>query len=155
MPKLIKNGAIVDDNWLPADDTLKQPAANQIHSLSQWLALPDKSGSAVQLEPGDGVEPLLEHLSDVAVVAVNFPGFMDGRGFSYARELRERGYRGEIRATGHFIRDQLTYLSRVGCDAFQFADEALLEPALASLQDFSDYYQAAIDQPQPLFRRRA
>ena len=86
---------------------------------------------------------------------VNFPVFTDGRGFSYARELRERGLRGELRAGGHFIRDQLTYLQRCGFNAFQMADEAELEAALASLADFSEHYQASIDQPLPLFRRRA
>ena len=88
-------------------------------------------------------------------MVVNFPVFTDGRGFSYGRELRERGYQGELRAAGHFIRDQLTYLSRCGFDAFQMADESQLEDALASLDDFSESYQAAIDQPLPLFRRRA
>ena len=53
------------------------------------------------------------------------------------------------------MRDQLTYLSRCGFDAFQFEDEQELEEALASLADFSEYYQASIDQPEPLFRRRA
>ena len=55
---------------------------------------------------------------------------------------------------GNFIRDQLTYLVRCGFDAFQMEDEAGLEEALASLRDFTESYQASIDQPQPLFRRR-
>jgi len=59
-----------------------------------------------------------------------------------------------LRACGQFLRDQKTYLHRVGFDAFQMADESGLEEALASLEDFSEHYQAAIDQPLPLFRRR-
>jgi uncharacterized protein (DUF934 family) len=156
MPRLIRNGAIVsDENWQTPDPDADYAAPGVITTLDQWQALPDKADSAVQLEPGDGVEPLLAHLDELVLVAVNFPVFTDGRGFSYARELRERGYRGELRAVGSIIRDQLHYLSRCGFDAFQFDDEKQLEDALKSLEDFSEHYQAAIDQPLPLFRRRA
>ncbi len=151
MPRLIKSGAISEDRWLPASEDA--PGADNIPSLAQWQA--GGNADAVQLEPGDGAAPLLERLDELKLVAINFPGFMDGRGFSYARELRERGYQGEIRAVGQFIRDQLTYLSRCGFDAFQMEDETELAGAVESLADFSEYYQASIDQPQPLFRRRA
>lgn len=154
MPRLIKNGAITDDQWLPADADSAMMSASQVCSLEQWLQLEDKSGSAVQLEPAEGPAPLFDSLAQIELIVINFPVFTDGRGFSYARELRERGYQGELRATGHFIRDQLTYLARCGFDAFQMADESQLEASLASLSDFTESYQAAIDQPQPLFRRR-
>ena len=155
MPRLIKSGSIVEDQWLPMDPEHDNPVANQLYTLNQWLALDVKDNSAVQLEPAEAPAPLFDFLEQIALVVINFPVFTDGRGFSYARELRERGYRGELRATGHFIRDQLTYLQRCGFDAFQMADEADLEEALASLNDFSEHYQAAVDQPLPLFRRRA
>ena len=152
MPRLLRDGAIAEDNWLaPNPDSLQ---SNHLPTLSQWELLADKAGSAVQLEPGDSVESLLPHLADLTLIAINFPVFTDGRGFSYARELRERGYSGEIRAVGHFIRDQLHYLARCGFNAFQFQDEGQLESARDSLDDFSEHYQAAIDQPLPLFRRR-
>lgn len=155
MPRLIKSGNIVEDQWLPVDPEHDNPASNQVYTLDQWLALEVKKDSAVQLDPAEAPAPLFEFLEQISLVVINFPVFTDGRGFSYARELRERGYRGELRATGHFIRDQLTYLQRCGFDAFQMADEANLEEALASLDDFSEHYQAAVDQPLPLFRRRA
>ena len=151
MPRLIKSGAICEDQWLPAVE--EAPGANNLPSLGQWQA--DATASAVQLEPGDGVAPLLERLDQLEVVAIHFPAFMDGRGFSYARELRERGYKGEIRAVGAFIRDQLTYLSRCGVDAFQPDDDSELESWLESLADFSEAYQASADREAPLFRRRA
>ena len=141
MPRMIKNGRIVED------------ASNDTLTLDQWLAAEDKA-QAVRLEPGEGPFPLLEHLDCIPLVAINFPNFMDGRGFSYARELRERGYRGELRATGQFIQDQLTYLARCGFDAFAPADESQLEGGLSRLADFSETYQASPDQPLPLFRRR-
>ena len=151
MPRLIKSGAISEDQWLPASE--ESPGADNIPSLAQWQA--GGNADAVQLEPGDGAAPLLERLDELKLVAINFPGFMDGRGFSYARELRERGYQGEIRAVGQFIRDQLTYLSRCGFDAFQPADDSELEAWLENLSDFSEAYQASADRDQPLFRRRA
>jgi uncharacterized protein (DUF934 family) len=155
MPRLINNGGIVEDQWLAVDPDTLHPGTSQVLSLDQWLELADKSGSALQLEPGQPPAPLFEYLAEITLVVINFPVFTDGRGFSYARELRERGYTGELRATGHFIRDQLTYLQRCGFTAFQMADEAQLEEALTSLNDFSEHYQASIDRPQPLFRRRA
>ena len=154
MPRLIKGARIIEDDWAPADADDGIHSTRQILTLEQWEALDDRRGSAVQLEPDHSAAPLLAHLDDLELVAINFPVFMDGRGFSYARELREQGYRGELRAVGNFIRDQLHYLSRCGFDAFQFADESELEDALASLDDFDEHYQAGIDQPQPLFRRR-
>lgn len=143
MPKLIKNGAVVEET------------GPEVLDLEQWLEREDRATRAVMLEPGETLAPLLEHIDEIPLALVNFPTFMDGRGFSYGRELRESGYRGELRAVGHFMRDQLTYLVRCGFDAFQMEDESELEAALDSLKDFSENYQASIDQPQPLFRRRA
>lgn len=154
MPSLISRGQIVEDQWQAVDPDAPSPGRGQVLSLDQWLALADKPGYAVQLEPGQAPAPLFEHLDAIPLIAINFPVFTDGRGFSYGRELRERGFQGELRACGHFIRDQLSYLQRCGFDAFQMADESLLEESLSSLSDFSEAYQASIDQPLPLFRRR-
>lgn len=154
MPKLIKQGGITSDGWMPPAAEAGVAPQGHLPTLSQWLALPDKTGSAVQLEPGDGIDELLPALDAIKLVAVNFPLFMDGRGFSYGRELRERGYRGELRAVGEFLPDQLHYLRRCGFDAFQFRDESRLEEGLRQLDIFSEHYQGAIDEPRPLFRRR-
>ena len=143
MPRLIRDGAVIEES------TGATPIA-----LTDWEGLADKSGSAVQLEPGDDLSPLLDHLESIDLVAINFPVFTDGRGFTYARELRDRGYRGEIRAVGHFIRDQLTYLTRVGVNAFEPAGDLDLDEAVASLADFSEFYQASTKETLPLFRRR-
>lgn len=153
MPKLIRDGEIVEDALGPVNQ--ESAESGHLLTLEQWLALPDKSGSCVQLEPGDGAAPLLDALADIRVIAINFPVFTDGRGFSYARELRERGYVGELRAVGQCIPDQLHYLTRCGFNAFQPKSEGDLPQALKSLQSFSEHYQAAIDDPEPLFRRRS
>jgi len=105
---------------------------------------------------GDEPATVAEDLKLFGLVAVAFPHFTDGRGYSIARLLRERyGWRGELRAVGDIQRDQLHYLARCGCDAFLLRDGEDVESALTAFRDFSDAYQAAVDQPLPLFRRRA
>jgi uncharacterized protein (DUF934 family) len=154
MPRLIKDGVIIEDRWMASDPASTTLVPGQICSLDQWLQLTDKKDTAVQLEPGQEATALAGYLGEIALIVINFPVFTDGRGFSYARNLREQGYNGELRAGGHFLRDQLTYLGRCGFNAFQMADDSDLESALASLADFTEFYQAAEDQPLPLFRRR-
>ena len=167
MPKLIKDGDIVDNAWAllakPEGDaaTVDVPAGQVIVPLSVWLAQKDQLQSrrdlGVWLDSDEVAEDIGEEADHFPVIGVNFPGFMDGRSFSTARILRERyGFKGELRAIGNFIRDQLCYLRRCGVNAFAFANpDTNLEVALTSLTDFTEYYQASVDQPLPLFRRRA
>lgn len=148
MRTIIKDGAVIEDAW--------RGRLLDLESYNEAMA----EGSApaqdvgVQLEPDQPPSELSGDLNDIPLIAINFPVFTDGRGFSYARELRQRGYQGEIRAVGHFIRDQLGYLARCGFNAFDFAENTNLEAALASLEEFSECYQADVLQPEPLFRRR-
>lgn len=115
-----------------------------------------EEGEVLRLEPHEDPAALAGRLASAARVEVHFPKFTDGRGYSIARLLRERfGYRGELRAVGDVQRDQLFYLSRVGFDAFLLRDGEHAADALAALQDFSEAYQASVEQPQPLFRRRS
>ena len=94
-------------------------------------------------------------LGRLALVAVHFPSFTDGRGYSTARLLRERyGYAGELRAFGDVGRDQLYLLRQAGFDAFAFDAGRDADAALAGLGDFSDGYQATALRT-PWFRRRA
>jgi uncharacterized protein (DUF934 family) len=167
MPKLIKDGAIVDNTWTllakPEGEAaaVEVPAGQVIVPLSVWQAQKDQLQSrtdlGVWLDSDEVAEDIGEEANRFPVIGVNFPGFMDGRSFSTARILRERyGFRGELRAVGNFIRDQLCYLRRCGVNAFAFANpEVDLEVAIKSLDDFNEYYQASVDQPLPLFRRRA
>ena len=117
-------------------------------------SLPE-SGEVLRLEPHEDPAAIADRLGAAARVEVSFPKFADGRGYSIARLLRERhGYQGELRAVGDVQRDQLFYLSRVGFDAFLLRDGEDAEGALAALGDFSDAYQASVERPLPLFRRR-
>jgi uncharacterized protein (DUF934 family) len=112
----------------------------------------------VLIDGGDDPDALNGDLERFDLIAINFPQFTDGRGYSLARLLRERyGYRGELRAVGDVIADNLFFLASCGFDAFALKgapDEAALSAALAHLGDFSDSYQSSVTRPQPLFRRR-
>lgn len=109
----------------------------------------------VVLQPADDPAALADRLAAIKVIAINFPRFGDGRGYSIARLLRERyGYKGELRAIGEVARDQLHAMAQCGFDAFQLREGEDPQAALAAFGDFSDTYQATAAQPQPLFRRR-
>lgn len=166
MQKLIKDGAIVDNIWTliakpEADVSVDLSAQNIIVPLQVWLSnksqLQSRKDVGVWLDSDETAEQIAADAQSLPLIAVNFPLFMDGRAFSTARLLRERyGFKGELRAIGNLIRDQLCYLRRCGVNAFAFANPDIkLEAALKSLGDFSEYYQASVDQPLPLFRRRA
>ncbi len=98
--------------------------------------------SGVCLQPDDDFDALLPDLPRLALIAVNFPVFTDGRGYSIARLLRERhGYRGELRAIGDVLRDQLYFLHRCGFDAFALRADQDAEQALQAFGDYSVSYQ--------------
>jgi uncharacterized protein (DUF934 family) len=156
----LKDGSVVDNSWqLIAAEADTLPAGDILVPLAYWQAnqqqLADHSGNVgVWVDGHEEVEEIANSIAAVPVIAINFPKFVDGRGFSMARLLRERfGYIGEIRAIGQFIRDQLYMMQRCGFDAFQFDSEIDLAAAIKSLADFSDSYQVAVDQPEPLFKR--
>jgi uncharacterized protein (DUF934 family) len=90
------------------------------------------------------------------LLALNFPTFMDGRSYSKACVLRQQmKYEGEIRAIGDVLRDQLFYLKRCGFSSFDLKDSVKLEDAQKALKDFTTNYQATVEEPVPLYRRRA
>ena len=168
MPKIIKNDRIVEDAWQvlkladgEAAETVALPQAATLFPLAVWQARKDEllariATAGVWLDSSEGPEALVGDLASLAIIGVNFPKFADGRGYSTARLLRERyGYRGEIRAIGDVLHDQLFFMKRCGIDAYAVREDKDIEAALAGLNTFSDAYQGAVDQPQPLFRRRA
>jgi uncharacterized protein (DUF934 family) len=161
MAQLLKEGQVTENSWTTvADDSTDLPTGDILLPLQRWLDqhsdLSQHSGAVgVWIEGNEEIESVAEQLVSAPVVAIRFPKFVDGRGFSAARLLRERyGYQGEIRAIGEIIRDQLYLLQRCGFNAFELAAEVNLAEASKSLSDFSDAYQVAVDQPVPLFKRR-
>lgn len=168
MPEIIKDRQIVEDNWQLldlADDAVPEsvvlPSQPTLLPLPVWLAkkeeiLARKVPVGLWLDSHEGPEAIADDLESLALIAINFPKFTDGRGYSTARLLRERyGYRGELRAIGDVLKDQLFLLQRCGFNAFVIRAGRDIDEALAGLDDFSESYQAATNRPEPLFRRRA
>ena len=164
MAKLIKNRRLATDTWslLSAGATLADlpEAGDAIVPLPVWLAQRDalarRAGRVgVWLYGHEDPAALAADLGSLPLVAVNFPKFSDGRGFSTAALLRERyGFNGELRAIGDVLRDQLFFLRRCGFDAFALRDDQDAAAAAAAFDDFTEAYQAGVDEPMPLFRRR-
>jgi uncharacterized protein (DUF934 family) len=142
------------------------PAGKVIVPLAVWLAR--KGELAARLNDGalgvwidsfESPEALVASVDDinrVPLIAVNFPRFVDGRGYSFATLLRSRyGYTGELRAVGDVLHDQLFYMKRCGFNAYAVRADRNIEDALRGLKDFSEPYQATVDQALPLYRRHA
>lgn len=162
---IIKNKAIVEDDWtvlrLAGNDTPQSVAVHPgkvIVPLEVWLAQRDalqhRTDLGVWLASSDRPEALRQDIANFAVIAVDFPKFSDGRGYTIAYLLRERlGYNGELRAIGDVLRDQMYYMQRAGFDAFAPRSDKDINQALKGLSDFSVSYQASSDEKLPLFRR--
>jgi uncharacterized protein (DUF934 family) len=109
----------------------------------------------VVFEPTDDLAAKAERIGALGVIAVNFPKYGDGCGYSIGRLLRERyGYKGELRAVGMVARDHLQLMAQCGFDSFLLREGEDAQAALAAFDDFSEAYQASAAQPVPLFRRR-
>ena len=171
---IIKGREVVGDDWTvlrptgeapTAEDVaaLPVPAGKVIVPLATWLAQAEALAArraageiGVWFGPDERPETLKGQLDAFAVVAVDFPKFTDGRGYSIAYNLRTRlAYAGELRAIGDVLRDQLFSMQRVGFNAYDVRGDRSIEDALKGLSDFSETYQASVDQKVPLFRRTA
>ena len=108
------------------------------------------------LAPDDDPEELIWRLKEPALIAIDFPSFRDGRGYSLAYLLRSRlGWRGELRAVGDVLRDQLAHMRQCGFDAFAVREDKSVEDALKGLAGLSVLYGRSVIEPRPLFRRRS
>ena len=153
--KMIKDGVVIDNPWqsLHSDELIANTPL--LLTPEQWQQHKSSLSSPVGLllNTATDLEALDKAALNLPVIAIEFPAFTDGRGFSLARLLRERyHYKGELRAVGNAIRDQLCYLKRCGFNAFEIDGD--IEAAVASLNDFTESYQTSVDQPEPLFTRR-
>jgi uncharacterized protein (DUF934 family) len=110
----------------------------------------------VRLEPDQRVEGLAYDLPRLALVALAFPKFRDGRAYSAATLLRERyRFAGEVRAVGDVLRDQALLMLRCGFDAFEPADGSTVEAWSQALHRFHHVYQTAADGRAPAFVERS
>jgi uncharacterized protein (DUF934 family) len=150
--QIIKDRSIIEDRWQRiADDSPLPEAGDIIVSFKRWqqerAALQArKGGLGVIIGNGISVGEIQNDLQHFGLIAIQFPQFKDGRGYSYARLLRERyRYPHEIRAIGNVLRDQLLPMSRCGVNAFELEPGRNLQEALSAFNDFSVRYQPAAD----------
>jgi uncharacterized protein (DUF934 family) len=163
-----QDGAFRRDAWVEVADGEALPDAPALLSRRRWLAerdaLPQHNAPlGLRLEPGEAIDDIAADLPRFALIALSFPKFSDGRAFSTARLLREKhGYKGELRAIGNVLSDQIPYMRRVGFDSFEVAHvptrRALAEGRIAEVtlhyQPASPAEPAAVG-PRPWLRRTA
>ena len=149
---IIKDRHTIEDTWITLDDETPLPSSGDIIiSCARWqqhrddlIAHDGKLGVTIGNEVS--VDEIKDLLNDFTLVAIEFPAFKDGRGYSFARLLRERyGFTGEIRAVGNVLRDQLFYMSRCGFNEFAVEEGRDIEDALNAFNDFTITYQPAVN----------
>jgi uncharacterized protein (DUF934 family) len=164
MPTLIKLQAgraiLANDAFTHVDDDQSLPPGDVIISLTRFQAdgerlLGEGRAVGVRLEPNEEAEALAYDLPRLALVALAFPKFRDGRQYSNGRVLRERfGFKGELRAVGDVLREQAGFMIRCGFDAFEPADGSTPEQWEHVTRRFRHVYQPAADGRAPAFVER-
>jgi uncharacterized protein (DUF934 family) len=159
---LDKNGALHADTWRHLNDT--EPAADgEAVTISfrrweaereRWL---DRSAPLGLRLPNDAAPATVaEVLGHFALIVLSFPRFVDGRAYTQARMLRGRfGFRGELRAAGNVLRDQLLFMARCGIDSFEIdGARARAEDWPKAFREFDLFYQPADDRRESILRQR-
>ncbi|MEQ8284811.1 DUF934 domain-containing protein [Thalassospira sp.] len=152
---IVKNDSVIEQEWITveAEDDLPSSDENLIVPLARFKEqredlLGRNGGLGVLLNPGDAPEDLADDLDRLSIITVNFPAYTDGRGYSYGRVLRERmGFKGELRAIGDVLRDQILYMHRCGFDSYDLRvdGETALAKVRAALKEMTVYYQPTGD----------
>jgi len=148
MTDIIKDKAIVSDDWIvlrlteeQTPDAVEVPAGKVLVPLKVWLLQKDtlikRSDLGVWFSSDEQAKDLKDDIAHFSLLAVDFPKFSDGRGYSIAYNLRSRfGFTGELRAIGDVLRDQLFYMQRVGFNAFAVRADKNIHDAIKGLTDF-------------------
>jgi len=127
-------------------------------TLEQWQEEKDAlTGQSLELTVSSEQTADLfgEDADNVARISIDFPKFADGRGYSAARLLREKyGYKGELRAVGDVLIDQVFFMKRCGFDTYALREDQIVEDAIAAFSTFTNPYQNDVNDQRPLFRRR-
>ena len=159
---LIKGGAFVEDPFFFVPDGKAYPdEKGVIVTLARFQGERDnlfahRNLVGVRLASNENPTVLKSDLHRLATVVLEFPKFRDGRAFSWARMLRTRfGYKGEIRATGDFLLDQLAFMARSGFDAFEVRQDVTLEQFQHAMREISHPYQPAADGRKTIRELRA
>lgn len=151
MPRrLLRNAQLVVDDWRYVAEAAGDSGAPIIVTLAQWQLETDawlaRGGRVgVVLSPAHQVEQISADLQHFALIAADFSGPSEGRGYSQARQLRDRwNFKGELRATGYVRRDQLFSMARCGFNSFELPDSDL-EDAPTAFSTFTAAYQPSND----------
>ena len=162
--KLIIDGYESADIWQLVEDEAPLAEAPAIISLArlcsegaEFAAAGKKLGVILRAgeKQGEDVHTLQPFLDNLALVAIEFPVYRNGRGYSNARILREQmGFRGEIRAVGEVLFDQWQFMHRCGINAFEVDADTSLEAFQEALGELSAAYQPAADQQRGILWRR-
>ena len=161
MPRrLLRDRQMVEDEWLYAGEAAGNALAPLIVTVDEWRSdrgawIARGSRLGLLIAPADKLESLVQDLGFFALIAAQFPGPAEGRGYTQGRLLRERyEFEGELRAVGYVRRDQLFFLARCGFNSFELSD-ADIEDALPALATFSAAYQPSNDLGLAFKLRRA
>ncbi|HQZ60188.1 MAG TPA: DUF934 domain-containing protein [Acinetobacter sp.] len=141
---LSKDGAIADNSYqIIAEDSIV-PQGDVVVTTAQLDQLANIQGKkALYITVNDSSEVHQFPLHELDAIFIEFAGFGDGRGYSFAALLRRQGYQGELRAVGDVFKDVLNYLKRSGFDTFVVKEGKDIQEAAAGLQDFTHPYQAS------------
>jgi uncharacterized protein (DUF934 family) len=158
---LVKNGRIATDLFLHVADGAELPGDGAVLvSATRFLEDPEallkRTGKLGVIWPNNrDVDDLVPYLDRLAVVALVFPSFRDGRAYTQARLLRERhGFDGELRATGQVLRDQFVFMLRAGFDAFEVKKQSDAEAFDEAVRRYSVFYQPTGDGRLSALHRR-
>jgi len=159
--KLLKGGAFAADAFAPVADDAPLPDGGAVVSLSRFEKerenlLARNAPLGVRLKSDENPMRLGDDVHRLSLVVLEFPKFRDGRAFSWARMLRTRfGFKGEIRAVGDFLYDQINYQHRVGFDAWEVPDDFKLEDFARALTEMTNVYQPSTDGKKTIRELRA
>jgi uncharacterized protein (DUF934 family) len=159
--KLLKNGAFIADPFAAIADDAALAQGPVLVSLARFrkerdALLARNTALGVRLAAQDNPESLGDDVHHFALIALEFPKFRDGRAFSWARMLRTRlGFKGEIRAVGDFLYDQMNYQKRVGFDAWEVPDHFTAEQFQRALTEMTNVYQPSTDGRKTIRELRA
>lgn len=166
--RIIKDQVIVDDTWeclaeIMSDESVSAgslPSGDVIVPFTYWLdhkdVLQDREGKfGVCINGDDDLKEVAKDINHFDLIALDFPAFTDGSLYSHARLLRDRyNFKGELRAVGDVLRDQLFFMQRCGINAFQLREDKDLEDALNAFTEISVKYQTAADGVEPVYKYR-
>jgi len=159
MPNLINENSVLNASWVTISDAEALSGSNLYVPISIWLEHANDLAGRSDVAPiiyGDTVlDEVIDSIRTCEAIAIDFPSFTDGRGYSQARLLREKfDVKSDLRAIGDVLLDQIFFMKRCGISSFELKDGIDAEKALNYLNTFSDPYQTSVERPTPLFTRR-